>query len=435
MSQGTVFTDKRLLLEQYQRLREEGWKDDDIFGKISGRKGNFHITRELVNATFDPASDLLDQVTAAAFCSAFDIPAEDRGKLANFERKKRFLKLYETVHEQGYQGTRIREMVNEYCPIPATTFDDMVSRRKLNFNAVIAVAFCRTFGFDIDLILREGEAGEQKRPLLSVQSGGDTVDTRLPKGFEGRFYGYFFNSTPDYAQQGRLDRFTLDIGGREITMTLRHFALDSANGYAPREIALRGRIIHNQGGSSPSGVLAMAFNTEDDGSFCTLAYSKLRLNGPLHFRKGAMLIQSRGGDEPMPVMQSFVFTDKKIDLEIPSNRAILRGALALTGDAVLLEKEDLAAFMDSEALRGYFRKNPLEAAVRQYVELDEVDLRRLNVRDKDELYRVLLQMKANAAAPRLFRFPNSGTDRSWRCVSALGEEKAPRQQEGSWREQ
>lgn len=417
----TVFTDKRLLLEQYQQVLDKGWREGDIFKRICATKGDFYITEELVNATFDPASDLLDEVTAAAFCRAFDLSVEDRGQLANFERKKRFLALYKQVQKQGYTGTRIRELLGGYCPIPRTTFDDIVSLRKLNFNAIIAVAFCRTFGFDIDQILREEDPSGQNNLPIAIQGGGE-VDTCLPNGFMGRFYGYFFNSTPDYVQQGKLDRFTLEITSRGISMTLRHFALDTAGRYSPRDIPLRGRIICNQGGSSHSGVLAIAFHAQDDAQFCVLAYNKLQLNGPLRFRRGAMLIQGRGGDEPMPVMQSFVFTDKKIDLEVPSNRTILQGVLALTGDAVLVEKEDLTGFMDSEAVREYFRRRPLEDAVRQYIELDEVDLRRLKVGDKDELYRTLLRLKASAAAPRLFRFPNTGTDRSWRCIAALGEE-------------
>lgn len=349
------------------------------------------------------------------------------------KEKDKFLEFFNCVYNKyNYSAGRIYTEINKYCDIPKTTFDNTIDSQRENLNTLVVLAFCKTFDFDIDEIYRkESFAG----PSLSIQNDMAAVNPELPDGFQGRFYGYFFNSTPDYVQQGKLDQFILDIDSGKIMMTLRHYALDNAKIYKPREIEMQGKIIHNGGGKSPSGILAIAFNSEDNTKFCTLAYNKIQLHGQLYFRKGAMLIYGRGGDDPMPVMQSFIFTHEKIDLGNDYNRNILCGALALTNGTVWLEKNDLVAFRESEALREYFCKMSYEYAVREYVLLDEGAMRRLDVGDKDELYKVLLQMKATAVNPRLFRFPNSGEDRSWRCVTALCEEETLWQEEGTSQEQ
>lgn len=358
---------------------------------------------------------------------------QERTCCALSREKDKFMAFYYRVCDQyNYSATKIHTEITKYCDIPKTTYDNTIDPQRDNLNPLVVLAFCKTFGFDIDEIYRKESFDG---PSLSIQNEMAAVDPELPNGFEGRFYGYFFNSTPDYTRQGKLDRFILDISKREITITLLHFALDNALSYSPREIMMRGKIIHNGGGKSPSGILAIAFNSEDNTKFCTLAYNKIQLHGRLYFRKGAMLIYGRGGDDPMPVMQSFIFTHEKIDLDNDYNRNILCGALALTNGTVWLKKNDLNAFKDSEALREYFRKMSYEYAVREYVLLDEGVMRKLDVSDKDELYKVLLQMKAAAVNSRLFRFPNSGEDRSWRCVAALGKEETLWQEEGDSQEQ
>ena len=356
------------------------------------------------------------------------------------KRKGRFLDFYNSVvGQEGYSARRVLEEINGYCHIPEGTFNQTVNKNmEKNLNPLVVLAFCKTYGFEVDDIFRDESdesSGKQENPPQPVKNDV-AVDPELPNGFEGRFYGYFFNSTPTYTRQGKIDQFILDINNREITMTLRQFGLNDANIYAPGNIVMRGKIIHNGGGKSPSGFLAIAFNSDDDSNFCTLAYKKLHLNvnGQLRFRKGAMLIHSRGGEDLMPVMQSFIFTNEKIDLESKSNRTILQGALALTADKIWLRKDDLDAFRDAVTIRKYFGGEPPGTDIQKYVEVSERTLLDLNVRDQDEqdeLYKILLQMKAAAVNPRLFRFPNSGEDRSWRCVTALCEEKSLWQEDGS----
>lgn len=356
------------------------------------------------------------------------------------KRKEKFLEFYNSVvGQRGYSAKRVLEEISRYCHIPEGTFNETVNiKKEKNLNPLVVLAFCRTYGFDIDDIFRDESSDKQKSPPLPIKNDVGPVDLELPSAFKGSFYGYFFSSTPAYTQQGKIDQFRLDISNQKITITLRHFALDNSKSYSPREIMMQGKIIHNEGGRSPSGILAIAFNSEDSTKFCTLAYNKIQLHGQLYFRKGAMLIYGRGGDDPMPVMQSFIFTHEKIDLDIEFNRTILQGALALTAGKILLRKNDLDAFMDSETIQKYFEERSYEKAIQEYVKLDETTLLNLNVRDEDEqdeLYKVLLQMKAAAVNPRLFRFPNSGEDRSWRCVTALGKEEKLWQEEGDSQEQ
>ena len=83
-------------------------------------------------------------------------------------------------------------------------------------------------------------------------------------------------------------------------------------------------------------------------------------------------------------------------------------------------------------MQKYFREIPYENTIQEYVELNEATLLDLNVRDEEEqneLYKILLQMRANAVNPRLFRFPNTSADRSWRCITALGKEELHGQEE------
>lgn len=357
---------------------------------------------------------------------------QERMCCALSREKEKFMEFYYRICGQyDYSATRIHTEISKYCDIPKTTYDNTVDPQRDNLNPLVVLAFCKTFGFDIDEIYRK-ESFDGPSP--SIQNDMAAVDRELPNGFQGTFYGYFFNSTPDYTQQGKLDQFRLDISNRKIMITLRHFALDNSKSYSPREITMQGKIIHNEGGRSPSGILTITFNSEDDTKFCTLAYNKIQVHGPLYFRKGAMLIYGRGGD-PMPVMQSFIFTHRKIDLEIPSNRTILQGALALTVGKIWLRKNDIEAFRDSETMQKYFEQVSYKNAIQEYVELNETILLGLDVSDRDKLYLDFLQMKAAAVNPRLFKFPNSGIDRSWRCVAALCEEETLWQEEGASQEQ
>lgn len=354
------------------------------------------------------------------------------------KRKGKFLDFYNSVvGQEGYSARRVLDEINGYCHIPEGTFNQTINKNmEKNFNPLVVLAFCKTYGFDIDDIFRDEGSGKQENPSLPTQAGMDVADSELPNrfdlpnSFDGKFFGYSFNTTTDYTKQGKLDQFILDIdtNNQKITMTLRHFALNSSQRYSPREITMRGRVIHNENGKAPNGVLAITFNSEDGTKFCTLAYNKLQLHGPLYFRKGAMLIYARGDNAPMPVMQSFIFTHRKIDLEIPSNRTILQGALALTDGKIWLRKNDLDAFMDSETMQKYFEQVSYENAIQEYVELNETILLGLDVSDRDKLYLIFLQLKAAAVNPRLFKFPNSGTDRSWRCVAALGKEESQKQE-------
>lgn len=430
---SAMFKGKKRFIEQYRRITKEGYTDGEIMERTKAQLDEFPVPTEELKATFDPQSGILNAFVVFGFCVAFDIPVDKPGKLADLRRKRDFLKLYNPVRAVASEAEICRKM-NEYCYIPQGTLHDTADAQKTSFNAAVVLAFCKAYGINVDDIFREECSGSQKHAPSPVGIGAETVDFELPNGFEGRFYGYFINSTPDYTRQGKLDQFILDIKSNRIMMTLRHFGLNDANEYAPGCIVMPGKIIHNGGGKSPGDFLAIAFNSADDRSFCTLAYGKfpLKEGGRLRFRKGAMLIHSRGGGEHMPVIQPFIFANKKIDLEIEANRTLIQGALALTNGKIRLRKSDLETFKNSETIRKYFEENPYDNAVQEYVELNETALLELGARDEaeqDELYKTLLQMRAKAVSPRLFRFPNASADRSWRCVTALGKEGPQRQDE------
>lgn len=424
----TICNDKRIFMREYQRIkREKGLDDAEILKMANACLDMFQIKENVLAETFDSRTERLNQIAVIAFCKAFGIAVDDREKEMKFEQKNEFLRIYDKVLNKGYGPSQIAQGINEYCHISQSTIDDTFSRKKHNLNTMVVLAFCRKYGCDIDKIYHSKGTGEMGCAPMTDWNDGETVNSELPNGFLGRFFGYFFNNTPDYAQQGKIDQFTLDISRHEITMTLRHFALNTANQYAPREIPMRGNLIYNQREEPSSGFFAIAFHSDDGKHFCTLAYNKMRLDGALYFRKGCMLSQSRDGT--MPVIQSFVFTHKKLDLNIEENRKAIQGALALTNDTILVEKDYLDRFIDSEILQKYFKKASYQNALREYIELDEGIIRALNVCDKKELYKILLQIKSNAVTSRLFTFPNDSADRTWRYIAALCEEETLRQEE------
>lgn len=151
----------------------------------------------------------------------------------------------------------------------------------------------------------------------------------------------------------------------------------------------------------------LSFISEGDGHFCTMAYNKCQLNSCLFFRRGALLIQSRG-EEILPVIQSFMFTRQKIDLNDEASKTALQGALTLIDPAnrmILLKKSDLECFMNSALMKRYFKnKDTYDDACEEYVELDEDWLLRMDV-DNMELYQTLFQIKSKAANAKLYTFP------------------------------
>lgn len=417
----TICTYKPKFMEKYRKIKNSGVDDATILKMTGARLGMFYLKHGVLNATLDAGTDKLDPIAVIAFCKAFDIPiVEDRDKEKLFERKTRFLECYEKVLKSGYTGSKIKEAVSERYEIADSTIENTTSNQTLNLNTLVVLAFCEIYHKDIhDIYLPETPA-EKEHTAPATHTYPNAVDPELPNGFKGTFYGYFFNSTPDYTQQGILDQFTLDISSHEITMILRHYSPNTDTAYAPRY--MRGRIIYNEDGKTPSGMLAIAFNSDDGKNFCVLAYNKIQLINPLYFRKGAMLIRGCSV-ERIPVIQSFIFTDRKIDLDIEENRRAIQGELALTNSTILIERDRLEDYLDSELLQKYFRIVPEQNALRKYIELDENIIRTLNIRAKDELYKILLQIKSDSICPRLFTFPSLSTDRVWRYIISLCEEK------------
>lgn len=342
--------------------------------------------------------------------------------------KERFLKFFnEACRREHLTQAEALERMQQHYPVPGGTFSNTISQNRPNLNANVVIAFCKTFGYDIYQIYVD-QTEDAAPPLMTTDSA---VDPTLPDSFYGTFYGYFFSSTPEYLRRGLLDQFTLDVGRGGISMLLRRYALDveAGNQYAPSETALTGKVIHNPGGQAPNGILALSFTSENDRCFCALAYNKCQLNSHLFFRRGAMLIQSRG-EEVLPVIQSFLFTRQKIDLEYEENRRALQGALTLVepvSRTILLKKKDLEPFMDTELLKNYFKnQEALDGACEEYVELDEDRLLRMDV-DNIELYDTLFQIKTKAANARLYSFPV--TDRSWHYIGTLCRQEQTCEQE------
>lgn len=335
------------------------------------------------------------------------------------DEKTRFLAFFDEVCAREELTCReVLARMNDHYDIPAGTFNDTIARSKPNLNSRVVIAFCKTFGCDIYQIYLDRA---EDAPPYPGNADSAAIDPELPDSFYGRFYGYFFSSTPEYLRSGHIDQFTLDIQRGHISLLLRRYALnvEANNQYAPSEIKLTGRVVHNPGGAFPGGVLVISFHSDGDGHFCTMAYNKCQLNGRLFFRRGALLIQSRG-EELLPVIQSFIFTRQKIDLNDEASKTALQGALALVDPAsrmILLKKSDLDCFMDSALMKKYFKnKEAYDGACEEYVELDEERLLKMDV-DNMELYRTLLQIKAKAANARLYSFPV--TDRSWHYIGTL----------------
>lgn len=335
------------------------------------------------------------------------------------DEKARFLDFFDEVcARDGLTYREVFERINGHYKIPEGTFRDTIARSKPNLNNMVVIAFCKTFGYDIYQIYLDRAEEAPPHPVNAVNTA---IDPELPDSFYGRFYGYFFSSTPEYLRSGHIDQFTLNIQRGHISLLLRRYALDveANNQYAPSEIELMGRVIHNPGGALHSGVLVLSFISEGDGYFCTMAYNKCQLNSRLFFRRGALLIQSRG-EEVLPVIQSFIFMRQKIDLNDEASKTALQGALTLIDPAsrmILLKKRDLECFMDSALMKKYFKnKEMYDGACEEYVELDEERLLRMDV-DNMELYQTLFQIKSKAANAKLHTFPI--TDRSWHYIGTL----------------
>lgn len=343
--------------------------------------------------------------------------------------KVRFLAFFnEVCAREGLTYQKVFDRLNEHYSIPLGTFKDTIARSKSNLNYMVVIAFCKTFGYDIYQIYRDKA---KDAPSCSARAETSAVDPELPDSFYGRFYGYFFSSTPEYLRSGHIDQFTLNIQRDHISLLLRRYALnvEAGNQYAPSEIELTGSVVHNPGGAQPIGVLVLSFTSEGDRHFCTMAYNKCQLNNRLFFRRGALLIQSRG-EEVVPVFQSFIFTHQKIDLNDKASKTALQGALTLIDPAsrmILLKKRDLECFMDSALMKKYFKnREAYDGACEEYVELDEDRLLRMDV-DNMELYQTLFQIRSKAVNAKLYTFPV--TDRSWHYIGTLCQQEESYEQE------
>lgn len=357
------------------------------------------------------------------------------------KEKRIFLVYLEKIRsENDYSLPQVWKEINKYYDIPRPTFDNTVDDQIHNLNAMVVIAFCKRFDINIYDIYRskiteERETVEEgKIPTESKKTeekhnsaGIDTViiDPELPETFYGTFYGYFFNSQEKHIEKGTIDMFTVNIQKDEISMLWSH-RTPSVKPNNPEKIydfSLRGRVIHNQGGAAPDGMAVMSFNSEKDDAFCTIAYSKFALNGKLHFRRGALLIQHRGG-EIMPMVQSFILTDEKIDMEDAGKKKILQGALMLTNKSFLIEKSKLDKFMDSELLTKYFDKVSYKNSCKEYVELDENIIQSIGKYMNDKaLYPTLFNIKSESFDSQFYVFPEM--DHSWHYIACLCDRKEP----------
>lgn len=345
------------------------------------------------------------------------------------KEKQNFLNyFYEVKNKKDYSNKKVLNELNEYYDISEGTFNNTVSTKYHYLNEMIVIAFCRTYGYDIYDIYRDKKAGESKKTEEKhsiARIDTDMVDPELPASFYGTFHGYFFNSDEKHMEKGTIDMFTINIQKDEISMLWSHRtpSVKPKNSERIYDFSLRGRVIHNQGGAAPDGMVVMSFNSEKDDTFCTIAYSKFALNGKLHFRRGALLIQHRGG-EIMPMIQSFILTDEKIDLEDADKKRILQGALTLTNKSIFIEKSKLDNYMNSELLTKYFDKVSYKNACKEYVELDEKIIQSIgeDMNDK-ELYQTLFNIKSESFNSQFYVFPE--TDHSWHYIACLCDREEP----------
>lgn len=108
------------------------------------------------------------------------------------KRKEKFLEFYNSVvGQRGYSAARVREEISRYCHIPEGTFNETVNIKKSNLNPLVVLAFCKTYGFDIDDIYQDEGFVKQKAPFLPTQADMGVVDPELPDEFQGRFFGCF----------------------------------------------------------------------------------------------------------------------------------------------------------------------------------------------------------------------------------------------------
>lgn len=352
------------------------------------------------------------------------------------KEKQNFLNcLYELMREKDYSYAKVLKDLNEHYDIPKSTFENTLDEDRNNLNTKLVIAFCRTYGYNIYDIYPDKTEKRSAATKESKITGGeiasfagtdtDMIDPELPASFYGTFYGYFYNSHEKHIKKGSIDMFTVNIQKDEISMLWSH-RTPSVKPNNPERIydfSLRGRIIHNQGGAAPDGMVVMSFNSEKDDTFCTIAYSKFALNGKLHFRRGALLIQHRGG-EIMPMIQSFILTDEKIDMEDADKKKILQGVLTLTNKSFLIEKSKLDKFMDSELLKKYFGKVSYEKSCKEWVELDEKIIQSIgeDMNDK-ELYQTLFNIKSESFDSQFYVFPE--TDHSWHYIARLCDREEP----------
>lgn len=352
------------------------------------------------------------------------------------KEKQNFLNcLYELMREKDYSYAKVLKDLNEHYDIPKSTFDNTLDEDCNNLNAKLVIAFCKTYGYDIYDIYPDKTEKRNTAAKESKITGGesasfagtdtDMVDPELPERFYGTFYGYFFNSEEEHFEKGTFDMFTVNIQKDEISMLWSHRTLSVKPNNPERiyDFSLKGRVIHNWGGAASDGMVVMSFNSEKDDAFCTIAYSKFALNGKLHFRRGALLIQHRGG-ENIPMIQSFILTDEKLDLEDADKKKILQGALTLTRKSFLIEKSKLDKYMNSKLLTKYFEEMSYDKACREYVKLDENIIQSIgkDMNDK-ELYQTLFNIKWESFDSQFYLFPK--TDHSWHYIACLCDREEP----------
>lgn len=344
------------------------------------------------------------------------------------EEKKIFLDYLNKIkNEKNYSNAKVLEELNKHYDIPLGTFNNTIDTQKPNLNEMVVLAFCKRFGYNIYDIYydKERKAGKapEKENTAVVRNNTDTVNPELPAGFYGTFYGYFFNSDKSVYNEGTIDMFTLNIQKDGISMQLIHNIpnVKSKNTCDCCEIFLNGKVIHNQGGTFQNGIIVLSFNSEKDDCFCTIAYNKFQFDGQLYFCRGALLI-SRHGGEIMPVLQSFIFTDRKINLKDSDNEKMIQGVLKLTNKTLLIEKNKLDKFMGSKLLTQYFEKMSYDNACKEYVELNEDFIQSINI-EKNELYQTFLNIRADSFNSDFYVFP--AVEYFWHYIACLCDRDEP----------
>ena len=333
--------------------------------------------------------------------------------------KQAFLKKYDEVKVKlNLEIDGILSIIEKttHKRIPKTTAVNTLDKNLKNLNADFVIAFCYTFGIDINTIYfgQRNLEIEWISPTSTVFDHSADCHQLTDTHFFGKYYGYFFNSQ----HEGVLDSFILDINESEAVLTLQVHVKSGVQGLSIDTREFKGKPMHLE-----RDLVFIVFQQPKGDEFYTFAFNWFKINTDrkLYFRQGALLTQCRS-ETRYPQIQSFIFLDREIPEDHKDARDIIAGQLRLCNDSssdyIFIKKDVLKSFFNNEpevvkkhhnVTRGlecleYYEKN------HECVWFDEksirIDLKNSGF-DSAFIEQVICKLKSHSMNPRTVVFYNN----------------------------